>query len=461
MAAEALTRSLLNEEAAVRPSVAEALFTSVSRGVPMVLALLEARATPPDLLTRYLGRSEAPFLRQVVPALDLVERLPQGLCQRLFAIPVRHDAITGTVDVVVADTFDLHPAEEIGFQLGAPVRLVRASVGTIEEALRRMQLASRAPPPFEAPPPRGSMSPRVATPPWGTPVAAASAALASAAPPPPPRSASVWPGYPTPNQPPGPEGREASEPPRSGYGSEIPIPLTRKTYYPFSGGTQRPPALVDPRAAGLGEGYALDTEGLRDVVERRRSVPPGSLPAPPSLGGFIPKPPPLPRAGFDAAPEAAMRVDLSSVFAAIRSAESRDAVLELVLAGARAVASRVALFVVKKGGYLGWIGSPEFAEPGAIGSILVPLETSSIFDRAVREDVFLGPIPNDAVHAPLLRAMQSASRDVAAVPVRVSGKTAVVILADELADTMIGTRRLEELAHAAGDAFARIVRSRR
>jgi hypothetical protein len=57
--------------------------------------------------------------------------------------------------------------------------------------------------------------------------------------------------------------------------------------------------------------------------------------------------------------------------------------------------------------------------------------------------------------------MRGASRDVAVVPVRVVGKTAVVILADELGDTMIGTRRLEEIARAAGDAFARIVKNRR
>ena len=41
------------------------------------------------------------------------------------------------------------------------------------------------------------------------------------------------------------------------------------------------------------------------------------------------------------------------------------------------------------------------------------------------------------------------------------GKTAVIVMADELGDTMLATRRLEELARAAGDAFARIVRMRR
>ncbi|MBF5066946.1 hypothetical protein G6O45_27430, partial [Salmonella enterica subsp. enterica serovar Istanbul] len=83
-----------------------------------------------------LARSEAPYLRQVVPLAELVDRLPPGLCARLLALPVRRDAITGTVDVVVADAGDPHPGSEIAFHLGAPVRLVRASPAAIEKALR-------------------------------------------------------------------------------------------------------------------------------------------------------------------------------------------------------------------------------------------------------------------------------------------------------------------------------------
>jgi hypothetical protein len=93
--------------------------------------------------------------------------------------------------------------------------------------------------------------------------------------------------------------------------------------------------------------------------------------------------------------------------------------------------------------------------------VLIPLDANSVFDRAVREDIYLGPIRYDDVHAPLLRIIKNPSREVAVVPIRVSGKTAVIIMADELGDTMIGTRRLEELARAAGEAFARIVRTRR
>ena len=152
--------------------------------------------------------------------------------------------------------------------------------------------------------------------------------------------------------------------------------------------------------------------------------------------------------------------DTSGVLAALRNAGSRDEVLELVLAGSLTVAGRAALFIVKKGGYVGWMGSPELGGRRALESVLVPIDAASIIDRAVREDLYLGPIPVDATHAMLGALFTVPMREIAIVPVRVSGKTAVVILADRLGDTMLGTRRLEELARAAGDAFARIVRSR-
>jgi hypothetical protein len=499
VAADELTKALLLEEVAAPRAIADALFASVTGGVPLLQALVDSGAASPDVVARYLGRSEAPFLRQVVPVLELVERLPRGLCKRLLALPVRHDAITGTVDVVVADTADPHPANEIGFHLGTPVRLVRAPMSAIEEALRRLRMSSsrdhlpaatpsagerfneptsdkslaarpnavaperRVPPrrglvvdTDSVPPPAPAQATRTQTPPWGTPVHVI-----------------------------GPQqARPASDPPKSGYGSEIPIPLTRKTFYPgtTSGGTQRPPAFIEPGGAGLGEGYAFDTAGLRDVVEktaapRITSTAPAALgrhstPARQPIGSFIPGPPSLPgESGLAAyagvkptlgSKSSHLSVpELSGVLAALRNASSRDEILDLVLTGARMVALKVALFVVKKGGYLGWVGTSEFADRAALQSVLIPLDASSIFDRAVREDLYLGPIRYDDVHAPLLRVIKNPSRDVAAVPIRVSGKTAVIILADELGDTMIGTRRLEELARAAGDAFARIVRTRR
>jgi hypothetical protein len=542
-----LTKALLLEEAASEGAIAEALFASVMGGVPLVEALTEARAVTPEVLGRYLARTEAPYLRQVVPLAELVDRLPPGLCFRLLALPVRRDAITGTIDVVVADTTDPHPEKEIAFHLGAPVRLVRASVAAIDEALRRMR--SRSMPPASRPPSSQAPQthreppsflpdderiydsrPRAAGPlpsPFkgGTmpPVAPPSPFRGGTLPPPAPslklgyaphdrlelapsealrpsrlpasdRQAHVVPTSPAAQghapfaAPPAdaaglrrhrdtpPWGTQVhnatvsgppSEPP-SGLGSEIPIPLTRRTFNAVSGGTQRPPPLVDPTSSGLGEGMPVDPAHFRQIVEvqermrapSERSAAPGGREPP--VASFIPGPPPVPGGGAFAAYAPQMpAADIGGILAALRAAGSRDEVLELVLTGARIVAHKVALFIVKRGGYLGWACTPEFADRGSLQSILVPLESASVFDEAVREGLYLGPIRHDEAHAALLHVMRGASRDVAVVPIRVAGKTAVVLVADELGDTMIATRRLQELAHAAGESFGRIVRLRR
>jgi hypothetical protein len=507
-----LTKALLLEEVASEGAIAEALFASVAGGVPLVQSLVEARAVTPEVLARYLARTEAPYLRQVVPLVELVERLPPGLCARLLVIPVRRDAITGTIDVVVADTGDPHPAKEIAFHLGAPVRVVRATAAAIEEALRRLRSRSltpsgdmrddermydsrpRAAPsasPFKGgtlPPPAPSL--RLDYPGHAALDALTSEALRPSRVPVSERQAHVVPSNPNAHAAPSIQRRSSVTPPwgtpvhharsaespsdhpTSGLGSEIPIPLTRRTFSAVSGGTQRPPPLVNPADSALGEGYAVDPGHFRQIVEvneRMRSNDPGAagvaaaqaarhMPVP----SFIPGPPPMPGGGtFGAyAPQVSV-ADIGGILAALRAAGSRDEVLELVLTGARIVAHKVALFVVKRGGYLGWACTPEFADRASLQSILIPLESASIFDEAVRDGLYLGPIRHDDVHTALLHIMRGASRDVAVVPIRVSGKTAVVLVADELGDTMLATRRLEELSRAAGDAFMRIVRMRR
>ena len=516
-----LTKALLLEEVASEEAIAGALFASVTAGVPLVHALIEAHVVAPEVLARYLARTEAPFLRQVVPLAEVMERLPPGLCERLLAVPVRRDAITGTVDVVVPDAGDPHPAKEIAFHLDAPVRLVRASTASIDEALRKLRMRKSSRPPTSrlgseprdprdderiydsrpragAPPSRGGTLPppdpalripRHLTAPHAMLDALSSEALRPSRVPSSDRQAHVMPasgsGAPGPRRPRDtppwgtpihngmtPPSTAPSEHPNSGLGSEIPIPLTRRTFTAVSGGTQRPPPLVDPAESALGEGIPVDPAHFRQIVEvNERMRPPESmgtaLARPMAMPSFIPGPPPLPGGTFGVsmlhAPPAhpVPFADIGGILAALRAAGSRDEVLELVLTGSRMVAFKVALFVVKRGGYLGWACTPEFGDRAALQAILIPLEATSAFDEAVRDGLYLGPIRHDEVHGALLHVMRGASRDVAVVPIRVSGRTAVVVVADELGDTMLATRRLEELAHAAGDAFARIVRMRR
>ncbi len=505
-----LTKALLLEEVASKDVVADALLASVMGRVSFVQALAESRQVSADVLGRYLARAEAPFLRMVAPLQEIVERLPPGLCAALLALPVRRDAITGTVDVVVVDAADPHPAKEIAFHLGAPVRLVRAPLAAIEDALHRLR--GSLPPAldprddermYDSRPRAGVPAPPAASENAASPFkggtmppadpglritssqamldALSAEALRPSRLPVAERQAHVMPtgAYPqrrpmvtppwgTQVGPATPPSAPPSEPPRSGLGSEIPIPLTRRTYAAVSGGTQRPPPLVDPKDS-LGEGYAVDAGHFRQIVEvNERSRNAGDaagaslLQRFSPLPSFIPGPPPLPGAAAHNAYAAQIPfADIGGILAALRAAGARDEVLELVLTGARMVARKVALFVVKRGGYLGWACTPEFGERAQLQSILVPLDSTSVFEEAVRDGLYLGPLRHDEVHAALLHVMHGATRDVAVVPIRVSGKTAVVVLADELGDTMLATRRLEELARAAGEAFARIVRMRR
>ncbi len=439
-----LTKALLDEDVASARGVAEALHVAVSQGVPLVRALLETGAVGQEALSRVLAIADAPVVSRVVPARELVSLLPPGLCARLHVVPVRRDGMTGTVDVAMADVTDAHAASEIAFHLGTTVRPVRASLAAMTEGLRLLSGAAPPPASTDFPP----MTPRslqrallvvteddddrpVAasgrrsrdTPPWGTQI---------------------------------PKDVKGSDAPKSGVGSEIPIPLTRRTFSAVSGGTQRPPPLVDPATAALGEGYDLDVDALRPVVEvdeRARE----DIPLAPRVPPFADAPPSTER-NADRLSTVAMA--LPDALAEVREASTRDEILERLLTSAEHVADKVALFVVRRGGYLGWSCSAAFAPRDVFQEVLLPLDADNVFDRSVHDGPTLGPVPRDEAHAALWAAMKDASPDVAIVPVRVKDKAIVILLADSLVDTMLATRHLEELAAVAGEAFARLLRDR-
>src|SRR5690606_11737017 len=96
---------------------------------------------------------------------------------------------------------------------------------------------------------------------------------------------------------------------------------------------------------------------------------------------FIPGPPPVPVGGAFAAYAPNVHqvhyADVGGVLASLRIAQTRDDILELVLTGARMLAFKVALFVVKRGGYLGWACTPELGDRAGVQNLLIPLESGS------------------------------------------------------------------------------------
>lgn len=508
-----------------------ALFVAASNDSPLEHALLDTGALTPEKLEVELGRADAPVMQQVVADVELLDRLPAGLCTRLLVVPLRFDERSNTVDLAVVNAFDTHAAEEVAFHLGANVVAMRASLEQVEGALRDRPsyshvLGARSPEKVaqqvrirhETPPPDPTYSVR-RTPMWGTDTS----------------------------------GGAHDEP------SEIPIPLTRRrstfappldpiadesvasiTYSRLGGGLSLPDAELirsrssvpaaspDPEDGGLridslpaaavevapsraGRSSSVPTRREPEVMVSPTTLRRADLPPPPdaellerpltlslippsitvrepaTTRDVPPRPPPAsalarnpssppaspshrpspisvrapsvsPPPRGNVAPSAASPPEPSQVLAALKSAPDRDAVLGLVLAGARVVARRVALFVVRRGSFVGWLATPELAASGGVTSLEIPADAPTVLAWASAEGTYLGPL-DPSTHGSLVAALRTVSREVAAVPIRVHGRTAVVVLADELGDTLIATKRLEEIAAVAGEALARIVRA--
>jgi hypothetical protein len=152
--------------------------------------------------------------------------------------------------------------------------------------------------------------------------------------------------------------------------------------------------------------------------------------------------------------------DATAVLAAMEEANDRDAIIALLISGMRAVARRVAVMAVKRDGFVGWSCNAEFGDARAWRLVNVPANVPSVLATAAAGTLYLGPLFRTDGHMPILEFMRETSRDVAVTGVRVDMHPALVLLADELGDTALGTRRMEQLAKTAGPALARVLRKK-
>jgi len=411
----ALARSLLLADAVTPEAMAQALLVSATRSTSLVRALLATRAIDPLRLEQQLERGDAPFMRHVAPVMALVHHVPPGLCERLLALPVRRDARTGTIDVAVVDARDPHPVEEMGHWLRAPVRMVRTSLPSMEAALRRIHEK----------PEHGVRT--LAAPIWVPSTAEA------------PVDLSRTPAYGSPAM--VLDESQLTDPLDDSSPTDvvdfpvdpnIPFALTRKSALPISIIELGPPAIErEPHA---------ELDPVLDLRRRKSSVPPIAPNAPR---------PPFP--------------DVGPILEAIRDANDRDTILELLVAGVRTAARKVAVLAVRRDMLIGWTCSPELGERSALRASRISIPMSDLLAGALQSDVTrLARIPKDATHAPLLAAMTAApTGEVALAPVKVDGKAVALLYADELGDTLIATRRMQELARVAGDSLGRLLRDRR
>ncbi|TKC98380.1 hypothetical protein [Polyangium fumosum] len=547
-----LGRRLIAANLVTREKVQAALLLSVVRGIPFTRALVDRGAITEAELDEEIARYAGPGLRHVQGAPELVAKLPRAMCRKLCALPTRLDPFTGTVDVAAADPLDTHIESEMSFHLGAPVRVLRAPIGAVEEAIRRIELTAAQP---EAPKkPRG----RRITPasPYGAPQ--------SSIPPPPTISTPIplvkrvpegsdTDGSQTPAAPatrrgapgtlrgavpvervvrsalPATKAAAASpassdDPPRVSFPStpppgpaSVPSPLavappeltawrgaTRPTLdpsvfsrVPSSNGGTAPRVVGDaanaekaeraaamwtthdapvsqPLAPALGGPIPEPSAGPNSFApapSARRggvSVPPPAMSLPVPAKAQVTAPAPVTVSDHDEEPQRQTFVgppplpfpDPSAILGALARAATRDEIVSLALGGAALFARRVALFAVKRDGFHGWTCNDEFGDEEALRALSIPLDVPSVFATATATSIYLGPVPETAAHEGLLAVMERASPDVAVVAVRVAGRPAAVLMVDDLGDTLTGTRRMDELARAVGEALARLLSAR-
>lgn len=133
-----LSRRLLDAGLIEEAELEAALFLAWMREIHVLRALVERGSVHEHQIEEEAARLGQLPLRQVSPAPELVSRLPPGTCRRLAAIPTRHDPISGVVDAAALDPFDTHVERELGFHLGAPVRLRSAPLAMLEERIRSL-----------------------------------------------------------------------------------------------------------------------------------------------------------------------------------------------------------------------------------------------------------------------------------------------------------------------------------
>lgn len=209
---------------------------------------------------------------------------------------------------------------------------------------------------------------------------------------------------------------------------DIPIPLKRRSIAPAPVVEVGPPAVEvekEPRSEG---------EPILELRRRKSSNPPEQ----PLLAAESP-------------------------IERVRGAADRDRILELVVEAVRPIAPRVAVFAARKDSLVGWTCSPEMADRTALRAArFTPGPDTALDGVLASEGAVFVRIPKDATHAPLLAGLARApAGDVALVPIRVDSRAVALVMADGYGDALATAKHLEDVAQAASEALARLLRERR
>lgn len=471
-----LSKRLVQSEAIPRRDVEVALLRHARDGVPFLRALLELRPQLAGIVESELARIAGPPIQDIPPNLDLMARLPQGLCSRLMGYPIGFTASSGVVDVLLADPLDGHAAQEFSYHLRTRVRILRGSAslvgrelqrceGELEPHTARQDVGHMNDKPDASPRHRGeSIKP--------IPLVRLKATHDSDAP---GTKPGIAPGLP----------RVPSEVPRTRPGvAPAPGPLlgplgTTPAYgmaaavlgwvpagREESGPESKTPAIPEPppsseevrTSPGLAPPSGRGSHGPPQVIVDARRARATELSADREVSERLE---PLALASADPAPTTSMTVfgdehAFQAALSELAVADTPDHVVDALILGLGSVCREVLVMAPKGEQYKSRGRADGEGNPERFTS----LETSGTAPSGLREAARVGQYLGEPLQGDATLFSQRA-KEVCVTRVGVSGRVALLLCATGFVSSFDVTRRSDHLCKAAGDALARILLSRK
>ncbi len=396
---------LIDVEAAPKAQVEAALLQHVNHAMPFLAALREVHADIDAVLEQELERMWGAREEARSVSLDLLARLPVGMCTRFLAYPVGVTATT--VEVMAVDPLDPHLVSEFTHHLQTDVRFARASLSEVQRQLSGLSTGQ---------------------------------------------------GPATRRQ----DGGHMNEAPLSEQRAESvpPIPLVRRPplVTPAKPGTRRglaPGPADNPAAAPV--------RGVRVVVPRPRDLEaaPEARTGAPTLTGEPLSPvansPDLLHPGGSRMSLAVPAIDeFESVLGSLAVVDDPEQVVESIAIGMAPITEELIVFAARAEGLSSRVRLDYAGQPERFAELDVPKDADcSIQAALIQGQVLRAPTPEDL----LLFVGQPA--EVCATRVEVHGRPALVFAAAGFSDSYEVTRRADRLAKASADALARIIRARK
>lgn len=433
---------LTSHEAITRSQLRNALADVLVHRISLIRALVDQEAITEDALDQVLQHTEIPLVRSVFPLANIMDVLPPDLCSTLLAVPIRSDSQTSTVLIAAADPFDPHVEKEFSYHLGTAVRVLRAPLTAIENAVfgRRSSIPSVPPDPDvedRTTFPAGSLV-SVRTPPSDHPVP----------------TTPVFSG----------------EHERSERNSQIPIPLVKRSDPPNMCKSATDESDLSRPATGFrAESFAPEAHptsttkstwiagSSSDFTPWVHESPTTVKWPPQNKHAAIPS---QPRAAPATAPISPSSKPTASspddILTSIRHATRREDVLQHALVGMQNIAARTGIFTVRENMFVGCACSAPLCDGAAFRSLQIPIDAPTVLAVAASHGHYWGRLAPTPAQQPLLEVLRIADQEVSITAARADDHTTLLAIAIDLYDAVTGTQFAKTLVSEASQALARI-----